>query len=769
MTNVQILQIAAAALVGIMALNCSQADSIGIVKDGSSDYSIVVPDKTSPVIDYAASELQGFLKEISGVKLPILQESKAGEGPAFLIGRSRRVERMELDARLAELKEDGVLIKTAGQDVVLLGQNDRGQIYSVYVLLERYLGVRFLAWDCTVVPKSSLVTLPEIDYVYSPPFMYREILYYDAYPKQISTRQRLHGPKTESDESVGGKFEFHPYVHSFCELVPPHKYFKEHPEYFSLIGGKRVGATVHSQLCLTNPDVLKIATAQVLKWIEEHPNIPSFDVSQNDGNGWCECENCAAVVEEEGSQIGPILRFVNSIADVVAEKHPGKWIDTLAYAYSVTPPAKTKPRDNVIIRLCHAGCFFHGFEECGLGANLANNIDGWTKLAKRVFIWHYATNFAHYIAPNHNLNGLAKDIKYYAARGLNGLMVQCNHQGPGGELAELRQYLAAQLMWDPKQNPRTIRREFCAGYYGPAADDVLEFLALMDALSENKEMHAFASWDPQNTVPPDFLKKSLTILERARARVDDQKIANRIDKLFLPLWYMQITYPERYKLAEEDAPAMWARFKRVVEANRIDYIREGFGEDPITGQWFSAPTMASWISLIDARYAPLPKNVVYDLLRVEKAKCENCRDWRNSSVERDGRMLRTIFHHPLDGGGDSDAIYAIDLPKLDPGKKLVFRFGTVISAPTTNGVRYTVLVDGKELWSVTHAAHAGTKAAGEGHAAILPDAKPFGDYELELSEWAGKRINLALRVNGLGDTTYDWSHWIEPRVIVEKR
>ena len=40
---------------------------------------------------------------------------------------------------------------------------------------------------------------------------------------------------------------------------------------------------------------------------------------------------------------------------------------------------------------------------------------GWTsgrKLTRRIFIWHYGTNFAHYLAPNPNLIGLAKDIKF---------------------------------------------------------------------------------------------------------------------------------------------------------------------------------------------------------------------------------------------------------------------------------------------------------------------------------------------------------------------
>ena len=38
--------------------------------------------------------------------------------------------------------------------------------------------------------------------------------------------------------------------------MPPSEFYKKHPEYYSLINNKRIHE--HAQLCLTNPDVLKI-------------------------------------------------------------------------------------------------------------------------------------------------------------------------------------------------------------------------------------------------------------------------------------------------------------------------------------------------------------------------------------------------------------------------------------------------------------------------------------------------------------------------------
>lgn len=550
-------------------------EALVLTENGASSYRIVVPDGATPNIFFAAKELQAFLGEITGAALPIIEESKAGREPAVYLGPCKVSTQAIKQEEIAALKEDGVRIKSAGKDLYLTGQNARGQVYSVYVLLERFMNVRFLSKDCNVVPKEATLKIGPLDYAYSPPYMYRELLYADVNPKTTSARMRLNGPTNQCDEETGGKIQFVPYVHSANSLVPPEKYFATHPEYYALSGGKRITGPVHAQLCWTNPDVLHIATEQVMTWIAENPSAPIIDVSQNDGNGWCECDACKKVVDEEGSQHGPIMRFVNAIADEVAKKYPDKWIETLAYAYAIKPGTLTKPRSNVIIRLCHSGCYFHGFEKCDLGSHFADYLNEWGQRTSRIFIWHYATNFAHYLAPCQNLDALARDLKYYATHHVNGVMVQGDYQASGGEMADLRAYLAAQLLWDPSREPIELRREFCKGYYGPAADAVLELLAVMDEYPRDPNVHAFASWDPATTVPPDMVKRSLEILARARGLAESPEYVNRVEKLLLPFWYMQLSAPEKYGLAPTDAPALVDDCRRVIQANGILFVSEG--------------------------------------------------------------------------------------------------------------------------------------------------------------------------------------------------
>ena len=156
--------------------------------------------------------------------------------------------------------------------------------------------------------------------------------------------------------------------------------------------------------------------------------------------------------------------------------------------------------------------------------------------------------------------------------------------------------------------------------------------------------------------------------------------------------------------------------------------------------------MAGWLAEKEALYGSLPESVVYDLFQnLDKATARNCRMLETKSILKDGQTLLVILEHPPDEGV-GDATYEIPLPASENGEKLVLRFGTCFSAPTTNGVRFAVLVDDKEVWSSEQ-----------------KDLAPV-DHQLDLSSSAGKTISLTLRVDALGNGAYDGSCWVRPQI-----
>ena len=118
--------------------------------------------------------------------------------------------------------------------------------------------------------------------------------------------------------------------------MPPEEFYDKHPEYYSLINNKRIHE--EAQLCLTNPDVLKIVTERIKKRIRQNPEYLIYDVSQNDWDNPCQCDKCQAIVKREGSESGLVIWFVNQVAEAVEKEFPDKYIGTLAYKYTRTPP-----------------------------------------------------------------------------------------------------------------------------------------------------------------------------------------------------------------------------------------------------------------------------------------------------------------------------------------------------------------------------------------------------------------------------------------------
>jgi hypothetical protein len=132
-----------------------------------------------------------------------------------------------------------------------------------------------------------------------------------------------------------------------------------------------------------------------------------------------------------------------------------------------------------------------------------------------------------------------------------------------------------------------------------------------------------------------------------------------------------------------------------------------------------------------------------------QAKRENCLDWRAATIEKDGRAVLSIFHHPP-ARGHGDATYDIPLPALGAGERLVLRFATGFTGPTDDGVRFAILVDGAEVWAATQ-----------------KELAPV-DHKVDLSRWAGKSTKLTLRVDPLGNEKYDWANWARPQIVKEE-
>ncbi len=439
---------------------------------------IVTQPGATPAERYAAGELAATLAQITGAKFETRELMDDAPESAIVVGPGPLAAKLFPEVELAGFGGEEYVNCTKGGRLLLAGGRPRGTLYAVYRFLQDQLGVRYYAPWFTHFPNRASLTLGTLNVRGKPAFEYRDPFWFPAFDGDWAARNGSVSQSARLKEKHGGQVTYKGFVHTFYPLVPPDPYFKTHPEWFSLIKGKRVGEG--AQLCTTDPQLRDFMVERVKAWLRESPDVNIISVSQNDQGGACECPRCAAVDEREGTHAGSLLELVNYVAEKIEPEFPHVWVDTLAYDYTRRAPKTLRPRRNVIIRLCSIECSFVKPLADPVNESFARDLRDWHRLTDRLYVWDYTTDFANFLLPFPNWYVLGPNVRFFHRHGVVGLFEQGAYQSFGGEMSELRAWVLAQLLWNPYQDDRKLIREFLAAYYGkPSARYILDYFELI--------------------------------------------------------------------------------------------------------------------------------------------------------------------------------------------------------------------------------------------------------------------------------------------------
>ncbi|MCE9591382.1 MAG: DUF4838 domain-containing protein [Planctomycetes bacterium] len=588
--------------------------TLTLAEGGQTQYVITLA-ADAPVQDRnAAEDLAAHLTQITGTAFPI-EKPKAGQkGRRIAVGAgAARAAGLPAKA-LAGLGDEGTLMRTLGGDLILTGSGapigSRGTLYAVYVFLEEVLGCRWWTVAASHIPKREKLEIPALNRRHVPVFEYRESLYRQSWETKWCVRNRTNG-LWESSGGVpaewGGHHAYEGFVHTFAGVLVPEAEFADHPEWFALFDGKRTA----EQLCMSNPEVLEFVTRRVKENLRRNPAATITSVSQNDNHVYCRCPQCEAVNRSEGSPAGPLLRFVNRVAEAIEEEFPRVAVDTLAYLFSRKPPRTTRPRRNVIVRLCSFECdFLHSLDHVNNRAFL-RDLRGWSRLCKRLYVWDYVTNYAHFVMPHPNWYALGDNVRIFREHNVRGLFEQANNSSLGGEMAEMRAWVLSKLLWNPGRDEQTLIAEFLEGYYGRAAMHIDAYMrsiyraavavayhpgsqAIQDCLKKRGYPLGKAGLYLDLNAQPDapFLAAD-RVLEAMRhfaaalsAVHGDAALAARVELARMPVWYVALLRWDELRghaeatgqqwLMAEDRMEAFHAFAAIYTANGITHLGEGW-------------------------------------------------------------------------------------------------------------------------------------------------------------------------------------------------
>ena len=559
---------------------------------GHTRYAIVIAPKASATVQHAAHELAADLHHISDADIAIT--SRQPVGPAIYVGSGEALRAAFPRLSLNSLPAEGFFIRTSGKNLALAGKDDRGTLYAVYSFMEHHLGVRWYSPHDTFIPHHQVVRIPSLSERQTPAFTYRDT---DEYPvlqhAQWDAHLKLNGVDVPDKAYLGGTNRLFNGAENFYQLVPPAKYFSKHPDYYSLINGKRSDylGTAHwskrSQLSLVNPNVFRIITAALVEQAKANPNLLTLSLSPNDSpDGESQGTQSKASDARYGAPSGTLLHFVNKVAAAVQQQFPARkiWVETLAYQYTEKPPTSgtIKAGPNVLVCLAPIGMDYARPVAALRNHSTLEDLLGWDKVVPgHLQIWTYVTNFANYLQPFPDWDELGADMELYHEHGVSGMFCEGDYNSVG-EMQVMCTWVIAHLMWNPKQNVWSLVKEFSAGYYGPAGPYIYRYLRLLHGqLRKHPNMHLGIDDSPNAAyLTPKILKEAKQLFQKAQAAVKSNYAElNRVKEADLSIRYVELMRSVPTAKSTITQRAIFRdRLNRLVRGMRrfgVKYISEG--------------------------------------------------------------------------------------------------------------------------------------------------------------------------------------------------
>lgn len=498
--------------------------AFALVKDGVPAATIVLAAEPLASNRLAAAELQRVIRKMSGAELPIRSDADVVGGPVVLIGRSLLTAKLELDIPSGfsrELNEEGFIIKTVGDKLVLAGNDDgprrkanpklpysfantyKGSLFAVCELLER-LGCRWYypGEFGEIVPAAKTVGLPALDVKSSPSFPVRGFWYGVPAAKRKNQQLRndmemwmLHNKMlpygavlaSAGDGSIMAPFRKYRYEKKEGKRIRINAMFEEQPDYFRM---KKDGSRDPGYLCLANPEVLRLAAEHALNFFRQNPDANCFGYAPPDGTPTCECVPCRqhnfSLMQKRPSDPAVqdisegFYRFLDQVARAVAKEFPDKWVTTTAYAGRIRPPDGVQLSPNISVHtafLAHSRHHRYDFRSWQTTERM-KLYERWGKISRYTVERPYFPPMQfHCHVPQPMYRASAFNIKELKRLGLAGSEWEgrCAFMAGG-----LNYYVRAKCLWDVDTDIDALLADYYREFFGVAAAPVQKFFEAVE-------------------------------------------------------------------------------------------------------------------------------------------------------------------------------------------------------------------------------------------------------------------------------------------------
>ena len=470
-----------------------------LFENGKSDYSIVIPQNASASEEFAAAELQSLLLKSGQVTLPIVSVP-GKKGRNIFIKTVPNGKKLEV--------RDQIIVKYDNGDLILQGNKGYCALFAVYRFAEKQLGFRWLYPGESgefYKPKSKFQLSPAVSEVFIPKIRFRFMFMVNGVSDIDSEKWILHnyGNIGLRSKEMRAKVDVPSgHIQGFAELRGSRsKLFKEHPEYFSLIDGKR--SVLGWGGCWTNPGYIDFFVNDVINKIQRDKYEILFIVAP-DTTMRCECANCTA----EKSKPDRWINLFRTVYARVKARYPDIKLGTCAYhEYRELPVSDVRFADIPTSFSFSNRCYVHKLNDpkCPYQMKSLGEIKKWKdKFGGDISINCYENALFrgfHSYAPIMNI--LIDQMKFFgkldpcvlrtefpmSARWVKNAKIKWNYDFKEYCLFRLTNYIFVTMMHSPELDGKKMIQEYCDTLYGPAGKVMYKYHSEMAEAWDQMNLH----------------------------------------------------------------------------------------------------------------------------------------------------------------------------------------------------------------------------------------------------------------------------------------
>ena len=532
---------------------------IDLVKDGKTEYSILLPESPTASEKFASQELGNFFAEATGSVLNVLEDngSVASDGKYLAIGDTSLYRESGIEMDASELSDNGFKLVTYKNSVLMLGTGESGKVYAVYEFLRRQFNYRVYATDEIYIDTVTDCKLKDFNLTVIPDFEGRDVnAYAFFYDSTFAMRMRLNGVRTTflPSQGSGSAWALDLWSHTTFHILPPAQY-GSHTSWYS---------PDKTQLCFSNAledtedgkQMFQTFVDNLKVYIENEPNAKYFMIGQEDKATTCTClkckENNIRYGGENANCSGTLMVFMNKVAKEIKawlqDEYPERAdivkLVTFAYQRTQQPPvtwnaetgkyefvSEVIPEDNVVVRIAPlASVYSKNLLDEETNGPIREAILGWAALGVQLSIWTYHIGFGAYLYPMYNIHTIAENYRILREYGVVDILDQGPREMDSAPFEALRNFLHAELLWDADLDVNELIDEFMEHYFKAAAPYMREYLDLVNAnyklMEQTRGYLAYAGSDESARMaraefyPKRYLDRILDIFDRAYAAIE---------------------------------------------------------------------------------------------------------------------------------------------------------------------------------------------------------------------------------------------------------